>query len=64
MAITLTEYLLNQIDEEVDRVMQDMADGGCKSHEDYKNKCGFISGLYFVRSQVKDIDRKYEEEHS
>jgi len=54
------QYLSKQLNEERQRIMEDLADGKAKDHGDYKHACGILRGLLMANSLIVELSERLE----
>jgi hypothetical protein len=52
------EMLLEQMENEIEEIKQNMADGSAKSYEEYKKFCGMVKGLTIAINYVIDLQER------
>lgn len=55
------EYIKKKLIDREKASMEFVAEGGCKTFEDYKELCGFIRGLKTAQFELEDLVRKIKE---
>ena len=56
----LFETIIKEVDEKVSQLKDHLAAGRAQTHEDYKQLCGEIKGLLYVRGYVLDLKSHLE----
>lgn len=54
------ELIISKLETRGAEVKDFIGDGGCKSHEHYKELCGVIRGLRSAQVEIEDLARKLE----
>jgi len=52
------EMLLEQMENEIEEIKQNMADGSAKSYEEYQKFCGVVKGLAIAINYVIDLQER------
>jgi len=52
------EMLLEQMENEIEQIKQNMADGSAKSYEEYQKFCGMVKGLAIAINYVIDLQER------
>jgi len=52
------EMLLEQMENEIEEIKQNMADGSAKSYEEYQKFCGMVKGLAIAINYVIDLQER------
>jgi hypothetical protein len=52
------EMLLEQMENEIEQIKQNMADGSAKSYEEYQKFCGVVKGLAIAINYVIDLQER------
>lgn len=60
MATTVTEILVNQLDEKVQQLQDYVSSGRADTFEEYKRTCGEIKGLLTARGYILDLQQRME----
>jgi hypothetical protein len=59
--VTEYDYLVNELEKEIEARAQSVAAGNCKSIEEYRNTTGIIRGLALAVDLIKDRVQKLED---
>ena len=62
MAKTALEVISDELTAQINAAREHLGNGSAKSYEEYKETCGLIRGLGFVRRAVQDLSRNEEYE--
>lgn len=54
------EYLLKEIDTDVDNIKDDIASGVLTDHAEYRYSCGVLQGLFKAKLYINDLISKLE----
>ena len=54
------QYLSKQLNEERQRIMEDLADGKAKDHAAYSFSCGVIRGLLVANNLIAEMAERLE----
>ena len=52
------EMLLEQMENEIEQIKQNMADGSAKSYEEYQKFCGVVKGLAIAINYIIDLQER------
>jgi len=52
------EMLLEQMENEIEQIKENMADGSAKSYEEYQKFCGVVKGLAIAINYVIDLQER------
>tara|TARA_E500000318_G_scaffold108043_1_gene118179 strand:- start:1417 stop:1614 length:198 start_codon:yes stop_codon:yes gene_type:complete len=52
------EMLLEQMENEIEEIKQNMADGSAKSYEEYQKFCGMVKGLATAINYIIDLQER------
>jgi hypothetical protein len=52
------EMLLEQMENEIEEIKQNMADGSAKSYEEYQKFCGVVKGLAIAINYIIDLQER------
>ena len=61
MIQAFAEALRKKIREDMNNYTDDMADGACRTFEEYQKLCGVIQGLALAESYLLDLAKRVEE---
>jgi hypothetical protein len=50
--------LLEQMENEIEEIKQNMADGSAKSYEEYQKFCGVVKGLAIAINYIIDLQER------
>jgi hypothetical protein len=56
--VTEYEYLVNELQKDIEARAQSIAYGNCQSYEEYKHTAGIIRGLALAVDFIKDREQK------
>jgi len=59
--VTEYDYLVGELEKEIEARAQSVAAGNCKSIEEYRNTTGIIRGLALAVDLIKDRVQKLED---
>jgi hypothetical protein len=59
--VTEYEYLVRELNQMIETRAQSVADGSCKTYEEYKHTTGIIRGLALAVDFLKDYEQKLED---
>jgi len=59
--VTEYDYLVGELEKEIETRAQSVAAGNCKSIEEYRNTTGIIRGLALAVDLIKDRVQKLED---
>lgn len=54
------EYLLDEIDEDVENIKDDIASGALVDYAEYRHSCGVMQGLLKAKRHIIDLISKLE----
>ncbi len=52
------EMLLEQMENEIEQIKENMADGSAKSYEEYQKFCGVVKGLAIAINYIIDLQER------
>ena len=52
------ELLLEQMENEIEQIKENMADGSAKSYEEYQKFCGVVKGLAIAINYIIDLQER------
>ena len=55
--MTEYQYLVQELNKEIDTRAQAIADGSCKTYDQYQNAVGIIRGLALAADLIKDREQ-------
>lgn len=56
---TVFALLLRSVAEQKQNIMQHLANGGAKSHEEYCHSTGYFSALQRFEDDIKDLEKRF-----
>ena len=60
MIRVFADSLQKQLREEISNYTDDLAQGRCKSFDEYQKLCGMIQGLFLAERHITDLANRFE----
>ena len=60
MIRVFADLLRKQLREEINNYTDDLAQGRCKSFDEYQKLCGMIQGLFLAERHITDLANRLE----